>query len=391
MGLESFVINPSINVSPYCYSILRVEPYATCDHGCVYCFGRWYRAGVSEEGGDRVVSELRRILKFLETRGRRSIPFRLSTLVDPFQPREAEARVSRKIMLLCLKHEAPLIINTKSTLLLGDENVSVLRELSSRGLAIVQISLSTINPRIAGALEPRAPPPDSRLDAAERLSSEGIPVIIRLQPFIPGVTEYEAEEIIRRAHYSGVRQVIVEALRDEDINWRIYQEIAYEDSLYRDQSSWSSYSPSVEVPSKVLRPNVQWRRSTYLKMRDLCSRYNMEFSTCKEGFYDYHTARNCCGMHFMDEGKYALRPTLGEVWEFYRRRKRLPSFNELLGELSEAYIFGDRVRCYPRPLRRKIMQHEKILREVLDERREKMDSLLPALQNPWEELGSQQP
>lgn len=378
MGLDSFVINPSINVSPYCYSILRIETYATCEHSCAYCFGRWYR-GEAKGLGEGALRSLEGLLRLLRKRGLKSMPFRLSTLVDPFQPREEEERRSFRAMKLCLKYEAPLIVNTKSTLIAKGDNLSVLKEMGSRGLTVVQISLSTINPKTASVLEPRAPPPELRLDAAEKLSREGIPVVVRLQPFIPGITDHEVDEVVREAHYAGVKQIVVEALRDEVSNWQLYQSIAYDGSIYQRESLWAPYSPSVETPSRVLRPSLSWRREAYVKVRDICVRFNIEFSTCKEGFYDYHTAKNCCGMHFMDRGKYVLRPTLQEAWEIYLRTGVIPSFDEFARELSEGYIFGEGFKGYPRPIRRKVLQHEKILREVLGTRRGEISLLIPAL------------
>ncbi|MEM1514510.1 MAG: hypothetical protein QXH24_00410, partial [Candidatus Bathyarchaeia archaeon] len=78
-----------------------------------------------------------------------------------------------------------------------------------------------------------------------------------------------------------------------------------------------------------------------------------------------------------------LRPTLQEVWRFYNVRGRIPKFDELTRYLPETYLFGDRVKYYPRPLRRKILQHEKILGEILDGRRNELNSLLPALINQY--------
>jgi len=380
MGLESFAINPSINVSPYCYSIFRIEPYSSCGHRCIYCFGRWYRSG--SEGSDgadfNVIRIFKKLLKFLRRRMLKTIPFRLSTLIDPFQPVEEKHQLSRHVMSLCLKYETPLIINTKSTLLLRDDLLRVLGDLASRGLIIVQISLSTINDRIAKVLEPNAPPPIKRLDAAERLSRENVPVIIRLQPLIPGITDFEVEDIIEQAHNAGVRQIIVESLRDEIENMRIYEELAYEKSAYTDLNKlWISYSPSVEVPSKIIRPGVNWRVKIYEEIRNLCRKHGLEFSTCKEGFYNYHTAENCCGLHYLENGKYLLRPTLHEAWMYHERYGRLPRFDELSTSLTDAYLFGDGLKQYPRPLKKKMMSHEKILRDVLDERREMIKVLLP--------------
>lgn len=381
MDLEPFVVNPSVNVSPYCYSILRVEPYLNCEHRCVYCFGRWYRVKLSDgnEVGSNVARDFERMLIFLSKRGLKTIPFRLSTLVDPFQPAEEKRQMSKHIMALCLKYETPLIINTKATLLLRSDILNILTKLSSKGLVIVQISLSTINAKIASVLEPNAPSPMERLNVAEKISEENVPVIVRLQPFIPGITNCEVENIIKSSHYAGVKQIIVEALRDEIENINVYWKLAYEKSIYDNLSSWLSYSLSVEVSSKIIRPSVEWRLKAYMKTKSLCEKYGIEFSTCKEGFYNYHTAKNCCGMHYLEDGKYLLRPTLYEVWMYREKQGVVPRFNELVASLTDVYLFGERVRQYPRALRKKVLSHEKILREILDERQDIVRILLPSL------------
>ncbi|MEM2593992.1 MAG: hypothetical protein QXV96_03685, partial [Candidatus Bathyarchaeia archaeon] len=123
----------------------------------------------------------------------------------------------------------------------------------------------------------------------------------------------------------------------------------------------------------------KWRLKAYARVKELCDRYGLEFSTCKEGFYNYHTARNCCGMHHLEDGKYLLRPTLSEAWAYYEKRGVIPRFDEFASELADIYLFGERIRQYPRELRKKILSHEKILREVLDERRDMIKALLPTL------------
>jgi DNA repair photolyase len=333
----------------------------------------------SAEGmGLDAVRGFKRILKFLRRRNLRTIPFRLSTLVDPFQPLEEELHLSRHIMNLCLRYDVPLIINTKATLLLKDYLLGILRGLSDRGLVIVQISLSTINTEIASMLEPKAPQPIERLDMAENLSRENVPVIIRLQPFIPGITDHEIEDIVRQSRCAGVKQIIVEALRDDIENLKMYERLAYEKAVYKDLSAWSPYSPSIELPSKIIRPGIEWRIKVYAEVKSLCDKHGLEFSTCKEGLYNYHTAKNCCGMHYIMDGKYALRPTLYEAWKYYGRHGKIPSFSELLTSLNEIYIFGEEMKRYPRPLRKKMLSHEKILKEILDERRDAIKTLLPA-------------
>lgn len=156
--LGSFVINSSINISPYCYSIIKVESYLSCEYECVYCFGRWYRESYPTRSWHIVVWSFKRLLQRLRDANLKSMPFRLSTLVDHFQPKEESLRISMKIMKLCLKYDVSLIINTKSTSLLNNDYLVILQGLNTKGLVLVQISLSTIDENLAKVLEPKAPP-----------------------------------------------------------------------------------------------------------------------------------------------------------------------------------------------------------------------------------------
>lgn len=368
IDLSSFVINPSINVSPYCYSVFRIEPYLTCEHECVYCFARWYRAlSINKnEYTLNILGNVKKAFKSLRKRHIKPIPFRLSTLVDPFQPIENQYRISKHIMVLCLKYGIPLIINTKSTLLVNEDYFNILRKLSEEGIVIVQVSLFTCNEELTKILEPRTPPPKSRLDMVEKLSRDNIPVVIRLQPFVPGITDYELKEIIEQAKYAGAKQVIVETLRDEIKNMEFYEKLAFDKQMYKSIKAWESYSLSNKTPLKVLRPNKKWRLGVYMLTKSLCDKYGLEFSACKESFYELYTAKNCCGIHFINKSKYTLRPTLYEAWEYYKKRGKIPSFEELTKNLMDIYVFGNNLKQYPRFLRKKLMAHEKILKQTLN-------------------------
>ena len=84
---EDLVINVSNHISSLCYSVLRFEPYGECEYKCLYCYARWYRGGR--------VSSFRAFLKLARRVNEmklKPIPVRLSTLVEPFQPVEGEAK-----------------------------------------------------------------------------------------------------------------------------------------------------------------------------------------------------------------------------------------------------------------------------------------------------------
>jgi DNA repair photolyase len=74
------------------------------------------------------------------------------------------------------------------------------------GLAKVAFSVTTLDPRLARLMEPRAATPERRLDAMEKLAAAGVPVAVMTAPIIPAVNDDEIEAILERAHAAGARE-----------------------------------------------------------------------------------------------------------------------------------------------------------------------------------------
>ncbi|MET1124849.1 MAG: radical SAM protein [Archaeoglobaceae archaeon] len=328
------VVNPSPNVTPYCYSLLHVEPYATCQFSCVYCFARWYRGEELAANRD-AVRLFERVAEKIRRRGLKPFPFRLAAFVDPFQPAESEFRLSRKVMKISLRLGIPLIVNTKA------EPDELIVELASRGLAILQVSLTTLSDEKASVIEPRAPKPSERLKVVEKFSSD-VPTIVRLQPLIPGLSELE---IVDAAKAAGARQLVAEIVRDEEVNVSIYERLGAE------LGELEEYSSTAGV-DRIVRPKLEVRRRVYEEFAERARKVHIDFALCKEPFFDLETAENCCGMHYLQD--YALRLTLREL---SRGAKSVE-------ELDERYVFGERLRAYPRVISRGLRWHEKVLFEI---------------------------
>jgi len=107
------VINPSVAMSVYCYSVLRLDPFMGCSHGCVYCYTRYLPFY-----SDRVtvlVNYPRLFGKFLDRvrkSGVRLPAFRLSALTDPFQPAEEKFKLSYRLLKICLEKRQHVIVST---------------------------------------------------------------------------------------------------------------------------------------------------------------------------------------------------------------------------------------------------------------------------------------
>jgi len=125
----------------------------------------------------------------------------MGTNTDPYQPIEKQWRITREILEVLHRHNHPVGIVTKSDLVTRD--IDILADMASRGLAKVALSVTTLDRRLARALEPRAATPGRRLKAIHALAEAGIPTSVMVAPVIPGLTDHEMERILDAAATAG--------------------------------------------------------------------------------------------------------------------------------------------------------------------------------------------
>jgi DNA repair photolyase len=110
----------------------------------------------------------------------------------------------RRILEVLSAANHPVGIVTKSALVLRD--LDILSSMAKRGLVKVALSVTTLDRKLARAMEPRASTPDKRIETLERLVDAGVPASVMVAPVIPGLTDSEMERILERAAAAGVSQ-----------------------------------------------------------------------------------------------------------------------------------------------------------------------------------------
>ncbi|MCZ6454433.1 MAG: radical SAM protein, partial [Alphaproteobacteria bacterium] len=99
------------------------------------------------------------------------------------------------------EHDHPVSIVTKGHLVCRD--IDILAPMAAKGLASVSVSVTTLDQKLARALEPRAAPPERRLATITELARADIPVGVMVAPVIPALTDHELEAILIRARQAG--------------------------------------------------------------------------------------------------------------------------------------------------------------------------------------------
>lgn len=200
----------SHNDSPDISFQSSINPYRGCEHGCIYCYARPSHCYLGHSAGLDFETKLyaKPNAATLLEREFKKTSYKPHTIAlggntDPYQPIERERRITRSVLEVMAKANHPVGIITKSALVARD--IDILAPMAEKNLARVAISITTLDRRVARAMEPRAATPPKRLETVKKLSDAGIPVTVMVAPIIPGLTDHEIEPILEAAREAGAR------------------------------------------------------------------------------------------------------------------------------------------------------------------------------------------
>ncbi len=111
-----------------------------------------------------------------------------------------------------LHHGLQIGIVTKSDLIRRD--IELLRRIAANNSLFVNLTITTLNTKLARILEPRAPRPDLRLDALRELRAGGVNAGVICAPVLPGITDSPAalEALVRATKEAGGKYIYANPL-----------------------------------------------------------------------------------------------------------------------------------------------------------------------------------
>jgi DNA repair photolyase len=187
-----------------------INPYRGCEHGCIYCFARPTHAFLGLSPGLDFETKLfaktnaaQALERELADPNYRPRTIAIGTNTDPYQPIEKRYRIMRRILEVLSAANHPVGIVTKSALVLRD--LDILKPMAKRGLVKVALSVTTLDRKLARAMEPRASTPERRIETLGALVEAGIPASVLVAPVIPALNDTEMERILERCAAVGVR------------------------------------------------------------------------------------------------------------------------------------------------------------------------------------------
>ena len=195
-----------------------VNPYRGCEHGCIYCYARplheylGFSAGLDFETKIVVKRDAPTLLRAALARPD-WVPqvVAVSGATDAFQPIERKLELTRACLGVFAEFRNPIAVITKNYLVTRD--IDRLTALAEHSAVAVVLSITTLNPELARAMEPRASRPQRRLQAVRELRAAGIPVGVNLAPIVPGLTDEEIPALVEASRDAGAQFVNLLMLR----------------------------------------------------------------------------------------------------------------------------------------------------------------------------------
>lgn len=194
------------------------NPYEGCSFNCIYCYirGSKYGENMTKTLSAKVNAPevLEKQLKRRAKEGEYGI-ISLSSSTEPYMPIEEELKLTRKLLEIILRYKFPVHVLTKSKLILRD--LDLLKEIDKNAIlpddlkpklrrgAVISLSISTLDEKLAKILEPGAPAPKERLETIQKCKKEGFLVGVDFIPVLPFLSDADEQldEMIKIAKEYG--------------------------------------------------------------------------------------------------------------------------------------------------------------------------------------------
>jgi DNA repair photolyase len=212
---QSILANNSAEDLSFDYGL---NPYRGCEHGCAYCYARTYHeylgfsAGLEFESKIVVKENAPELLEAALAKPSYKVgKIAMSGVTDCYQPVERKLEITRRCLEVLARFRNPVTLITKNALVARD--IDHLAELAKHRAVAVYLSVTTLDPKLARVLEPRASSPRARLETIRTLTDAGILAGVSTAPMIPGLNDSELPSILEAVAAHGGKFAMYSVVR----------------------------------------------------------------------------------------------------------------------------------------------------------------------------------
>jgi len=296
-----------------CSMPMTFDNLSFCGFGCVYCFAYFFKSNnpaineISLKSVD-VDSTIKAISGhpthkneklFYKHFYKRKFLLHWGGLADPFCNIEHKNYCAFPLIEALGDMNYPTLFSTKGAhTLLSPKYQKLFQKFSKQRNFAFQISMVTGNDALARDVEIGVPSPTKRLEVIKYLSDMGYWTILRLRPFIIGITDRDLESLLERALEAGIKGVSMEFFA-LDARANVGMKTRYD---------WLAKligTPDLMKYFSMLSPS---ERGGYMRLNRLvkaphvktvykfCTENKLVYACSDPDFKELNTSGSCCGM-----------------------------------------------------------------------------------------------
>jgi len=340
-----------------CSLAFSFDDKSVCAFNCMYCFAFYQRSTNPSCDENYLKKEVRVVTldgfkrlflgkgtgtsktmyeQFVKNR----VPFHWGGLSDPFCWFERIHKTGLEMIKFLDSINYPTIFSTKGVVCTDPEYLEIFKR-NPKNWAF-QFSIITSNDEDAKKIEAGAPSPTERLKAMKILSDIGCKTILRFRPYIIGVSNKTAVDLITKSKEAGASAVSCEFFcldtRGGDSlknRYKIISEVAGFD-IY-------DYYRRTSIDQGYLRLNPKVKRKYALEVYRTTKKLGMTIHFSDPDFKELNDSGCCCGLTEQDENfKGYLRGQFSEALRYARQNKIVTfDFIEQNLEWAKHFVVGE--------------------------------------------------
>lgn len=299
-----------------CSMPLSGDTFKFCGMGCQYCFSYFFKANNpaiknSETGMELTAIDAKKLIGAIQgkpsnKRGEmmynlfysRKFLLHIGGLADPFCPFEAKNGVGYEIMSALGDLNYPTLFSFKGGTIFQKKYVELFQKHAQQNNFAFQVSMVTNDEKMASKVEIGVPSPKRRLEALRMLSKMGYWTILRLRPYIIGVSDESIDSLLYEALDAGINAISME----------FYALDARASGAAKKRYDWlgplvgtnnlMDYFQRLSPPERggYRRLNRLVKESHVKKVYTFCMENGLEFGCSDPDFKELTTTGSCCGM-----------------------------------------------------------------------------------------------
>ena len=290
-----------------CSTPFSLDLYNFCSFGCLYCFAFFTKStnpGMKHElasvNADRIIDMFEGKMPenpYYKNFIQHKKVLHIGGLADNFCNFERKNKVGVKLIEYLLKTGYPTILSTKGDFLSIPEYCELFEKYKDTAKMSIQISIVTINEEKAKQLEVAVVSPKRRLEILKQMHDWGYWSILRLRPFIIGISDENLDEFLEAMNTYNIDAISTEFFcldlrcgEDAQKRFNFMSELCGFDIV----KYYKELSPSTRGTYMRLNRNV--KEKYVKKMYEFCKKNNKHFACSDPDFKELNMSGSCCGL-----------------------------------------------------------------------------------------------